>query len=62
MLIHFLTQVGVTPELTEDPKCPKDPHCLDIIDHVSAALLDTFHTRRYFAHSLLTILSCMPEN
>lgn len=27
-------QVGVTPELTEDPKCPKDPHCLDIIDHV----------------------------
>ncbi|KAF9973328.1 hypothetical protein BGZ73_003440 [Actinomortierella ambigua] len=27
-------QVGVTPELTEDPKCPKDPHCLDIIDHI----------------------------
>ncbi|KAF8929165.1 hypothetical protein BGZ58_009125 [Dissophora ornata] len=29
--------VGVTPELTEDPKCPKDPHCIDIIEHIPVA-------------------------
>ncbi|KAI8596790.1 hypothetical protein EDD21DRAFT_311683 [Dissophora ornata] len=26
-----------TPELTEDPKCPKDPHCIDIIEHIPVA-------------------------